>query len=89
MFVRKMRILRLKHNISTAQLAAAIHVSQQWISEIELSDAPRSPQTAELVCRAFETLLAARKSELFELEQDYLDHRDSLLDSVEEYRYEL
>ncbi|MEG0756090.1 MAG: helix-turn-helix transcriptional regulator [Oscillospiraceae bacterium] len=89
MLVRKMRVLRLKHNISTAQLAAAIQVSQQWISAIELSDTPRSPQTAELVCRAFETLLVARKSELLELEQDYLYHCDSLLDLVEECRYEL
>ena len=90
MQVRKMRILRLKYDISLAELASSCGVSSQRISEIELkADVSVTRGTAEMVKKGFARLIAARQSMIHQLHQDFECHKDALMDCVEEIGYEL
>lgn len=89
MLVKKMRVLRLAHGISLAELAAAAGVSAQWLSEAELSPRPHTAGTQKLIQAAFEQVLLRRKQELARLEAQYRKHQDSLFELVEETKYEL
>ena len=90
MKVRKMRILRLKYNISLAELATSCGVSSQRISEIELqTDVSVTQRTSEMVKIAFARIMAARQNRIQQLHQDYECHKETLMDCVEECEYEL
>ena len=90
MQVRKMRILRLKYDISLADLASSCGVSSQRISEIELNtDVSVTRGTAEMVKKGFARFIAARQSRIHQLHQDFECHKDALMDCVEEIGYEL
>lgn len=90
MQVRKMRLLRLKYQISLPELAQFCGISPQRISEIELNpDVRLDRHTAAKVNDAFASAVEQRYATLEQLESEYHKHKDTLLDCVEETTYEL
>lgn len=90
MKVRKMRLFRIKHRISLAELARFCGVSSQYISEIELNPEPKLGKEASArLIAAFSSVVEGRNHETMRLQQDFLNCKDTLLDSVEETAYEL
>ena len=53
--ILKLRVFRVKHRISLAELAQASSVSIQRISQIELMDCPLTPHIEEQLTRALES----------------------------------
>ena len=89
MKVSKLRLLREKHRISRAELSRACGVSKQRIYELEmLIDSPRG-RTEEKIIHGMVALILQRQTELDTLCMDFMKHRDTLLDRVEETAYEL
>ena len=60
--ILKLRVFRVKHRISLAELAQASSVSIQRISQIELMDCPRTPHIEEQLTRALEVVLLRRNA---------------------------
>ena len=90
MQVRKMRILRLKYDISLTELSRACGLSKQRISEIELKTAPTVRlDTSQKIVRAFSEIMERRREKHQKLFQDFERHKGSLMDCVEEIGYEL
>ena len=90
MQVRLMRILRLRYDISLAELARVCGVSSQRISEIELNTEPEiTPKTAAKIEDGFANVTEKRRRELHKLRKDYEKYKGSLMDCVEEIGYEL
>lgn len=90
MQVRKMRLFRLKYQITRKELGQACGLSPQRISEIELDPAPMlNAETKEKLEKAFETVVERRRGEWTELYQTFAYHRDTLTNAVEETAYEL
>ena len=84
MFVRKMRNLRLKHGVTLGELAQEAKLSHQRLSELELSNAVTAGKTSTAVARAFEEVVASRRSALYALERDFYLHKNGLLDRAKE-----
>ena len=84
MFVHKMRNLRLKHRISLMELARGISRSHQWLFKLEQRDSIPSDDSQAIVCRAFEEVIASRRSALYALERDFYLHKNSLFEQVKE-----
>lgn len=90
MLVRKMRILRMKYQITLPELARYCGLSPQRISEIELNaEVILDEATAVKVTGAFSDVIMQRRFMMEHLESAYLKHKDTLLDAVEETTYEL
>lgn len=89
MQVRKMRLLRHKHNITRPELGRACGLSPQRISEIELSMTGLAPETEEKLRRGFESVARRREDALYSLRGDLARHGESLFEPVEESGYEL
>ena len=60
--ILKLRVFRVKHRISLAELAQASSVSIQRISQIELMDCPLTPHIEEQLTRALEVVLLRRNA---------------------------
>ena len=89
MKVSILRLLREKHRLSRAELSRACGISKQRIYELEmLIDSPRR-ETKEKVVLGMDALILQRQAELDTLCMDFMKHRDSILDRVEETAYEL
>ena len=89
MMVRKFRILRLRHQISMAELAKVCGVSAQRISELELSESTPEAETVQNIQNGFEALLTLRGEQLASLRREYADCKDTLMERVGEYEYAL
>lgn len=89
MKVRKFRILRLRHHISMVELGRACGISAQRISELELSKSTPEAETVQKIQSGFELLLAQRGEKLDALRQEYSACKDTLMERVGEYEYEL
>ena len=89
MKVRKFRILRLRHHVSMVELGRACGVSAQRISELELSENKPSAETVQKIQSGFEALLTLRGEQLAALRREYADCKDTLMERVGEYEYEL
>ena len=89
MKVRKFRILRLRHHISMVELGRACGVSAQRISELELGESTPEAETVQKVQTGFETIIARRGEKLDTLQQEYITCKNSLMERVGEYEYEL
>ena len=89
MKVRKFRILRLRHHVSMVELGRACGVSAQRISELELSESTPEAETVQKIQNGFEALLTLRGEQLAALRQEYADCKNSLMERVGEYEYEL
>lgn len=89
MKVRKFRILRLRHHISTVELGRACGVSAQRISELELSESTPEAETVQKIQSGFTRILDERADRAAALRQEYEACKDTLMDRVGEYEYEL
>ena len=89
MKVRKFRILRLRHHISMVELGRACGVSAQRISELELGESTPEAETVQKVRSGFEAIITRRGEKLCTLQQEYAACKDSLMERVGEYEYEL
>ena len=89
MKVRKFRILRLRHHVSMVELGRACSVSAQRISELELSENKPSAETVQKIQSGFESIIAQRGEKLDTLQQEYIACKNSLMERVGEYEYEL
>jgi len=88
MQIRKLRLLRIKHNIQLEELGAAAGMSKQRVSQIELGEEISSKMVEKRISDAFFEVIAKKFIELSALETDYLEHKDSLFHFVED-DYEL
>ena len=79
---KRMRYLRLKHNISMPELSAHSTVSKQRLSQIELEEEAGSKQLTEMLEKTFYRMIENRRSRLAALEFDFNLHRKHLLDFV-------
>ena len=77
-----MRKIRLLHGISLKELAEAVSVSTQYMSNIELGDAYNrySQHLEKLVQEAFEAVILRKKLRLEELSKSYFDNKDRILE---------
>lgn len=90
MIVRKMRLLRKKHQIPLSELARFFGKPIQRINEIELNAEPKlRKDTRAKLLAAYSSIIEERKQDVLGLEQDYLKHKDTLMEGVEETTYEL
>ena len=65
-------------------------ISKQRISEIELkTDSEVTPKTAAKIADAFVRVAEKKQQKLQKFREDFERCRDSLMDCVEEYSYEL
>lgn len=87
--VRKFRLLRMKHHVSLAELAEAAGVSVQRVNQLELDMEYHPRRAVKTLDMAFCTVIAQRARKLDALRLDFMKHRDSLMDAVEETTYEL
>ena len=69
--ILKLRVFRVKHRISLAELAQASSVSIQRISQIELMDCPLTPHIEEQLTRALEVVLLRRNANAAAAIADY------------------
>ena len=88
MKIRKLRLLRFKHGIQQGELGAAAGLSKQRIGQLELGEAAVTRTLEEKISEALFELITNRLLSLSALETDYLNHKDSLFDFVED-EYEL
>ena len=89
MRARKIRLLRNKHHISLGELGKACGISNQRISKIELGDSYLTEKTGEKIQEGFRQIIECRRRMLLRLCEDYENHKDTLLEQVEEDEYEL
>ena len=86
--VTTMRLLRHKYGISMRELAEAVGVSHQHISNLELgkyADSYDYKLSGEvLVLRAFENIAANRMEQARWLSEDISEYHDRLLDFLED-----
>lgn len=79
----KLRVIRLRHRISLVELAAKAELTNQRISDLELTKMRASEHHEAIVDSALASLIAERKIDVISLEQDYLKNRGHLLDPIE------
>jgi transcriptional regulator with XRE-family HTH domain len=85
LFVNKMRNLRLKYRITLTELAKGFGGSRTWLSKLELKEkAPPIVPTQQAIIRAFEEVIANRRSALYALERDFHLHKEKLFEQAEE-----
>ncbi len=89
MKVRKMRLLRMKHNISCPELGKSVGLSPQRISELELGNTSVEYATIEKIQAAFCAVIDTRTEALHTLMKDYAKYKHDLVNVVEEQSYEL
>lgn len=87
--ISKLKLLREKHKLSREELGNACGLSMQRIYELEtLSTSPKQ-ETQEKLAHGMVTVILQRQADLDSLHFEYVKHRDTLLDRVEETAYEL
>ena len=89
MQMRAFRVLRRKYGIPLTELARACGVSEQRMSELELSVAEVKPSTLKKLQAGFEQVMEHRQTRLCQMQRDFDRHKCNLLDLVEELSYEL
>ena len=82
--ILKLRVFRVKHRISLAELAQASSVSIQRISQIELMDCPLTPHIEEQLTRALEVVLLRRSANAAAAIADYREQKGRLFLAVSE-----
>lgn len=82
--ILKLRVFRVKHRISLAELAQASSVSIQRISPIELMDCPLTPHIEEQLTRALEVVLLRRSANAAAAIADYREQKGRLFLAVPE-----
>ena len=82
--ILKLRVFRVKHRISLAELAQARGVSIRRISQIELMDCPLTPHIEEQLTRALEVVLLRRSANAVAAIADYREQKGRLFLAVPE-----
>lgn len=82
--ILKLRVFRVKHHISLAELAQASGVSIRRISQIELMDCPLTPHIEEQLTRALEVVLLRRSANAVAAIADYREQKGRLFLAVPE-----
>ena len=82
--ILKLRVFRVKHRISLAELAQASSVSIQRISQIELMDCLLTPHIEEQLTRALEVVLLRRSANAAAAIADYREQKGRLFLAVPE-----
>ena len=82
--ILKLRVFRVKHRISLAELAQASSVSIQRISQIELMDCPLTPHIEEQLTRALEVVLLRRNANAAAAIAGYREQKGRLFLAVPE-----
>ena len=82
--ILKLRVFRVKHRISLAELAQASSVSIQRISQIELMDCPLTPHIEEQLTRALEVVLLRCSANAAAAIADYREQKGRLFLAVPE-----
>lgn len=65
----RLRAIRLKYGISLVELERHSHVSNQYLSALELGNVSRTANNEEVLGCAIDEIIRSRKSSLFGLEQ--------------------
>lgn len=86
---RKFRFFRRMYGISLSCLAQSCGISEQRMSELELSEIPVAQSTVEKIQLGFERIIERRQLMLLQMREDYNRNRQTLLEPIEEYEYEL
>ena len=89
MLVAKLMLLRMKYGISRAELGSVCGITPQRIYELEKANYAITPATAEKLCCGMDVVLSRRQGWVDALRVDLQKHRSTLLEYVEENRYEL
>lgn len=89
MQVRKLRLLRLKYHISLMELSRATGLTPQRISELELGTGNTMEATEQKLIHGVEQVIRQRQRNHSALQDDFLLHKDTLMDLVGEADYGL
>ena len=79
----RLRILRLRNNISLKELHRYSGFSHQYISQLDLGVYGSTPHNEKLIDNAFRSIIASRRAALEQLERDYGAYKVNLLQPVE------
>ena len=85
----RLRAIRLKYGISLVELERHSHVSNQYLSALELGNVSRTANNEVVLGCAIDEIIRSRKSSLFGLEQMIRQYRGHLLETVEVEKGEL
>ena len=77
------------YGISLVELERHSHVSNQYLSALELGNVSRTANNEEVLGCAIDEIIRSRKSSLFGLEQMIRQYRGHLLETVEVEKGEL
>ena len=89
MLVRKLRLLRLKYGIYQTELARIMGISVQRLNILELNCEKLTPEMTARIQSAFEQVSASRVDQATALQKDFILHRETLCECVEDRDYEL
>lgn len=84
MYVRKLRLFRMKYHIPLREIAVNCGFSTQRLNQIELGMCEISPVTKEKITHGLWTAVEARIRRSLELERDYHRTIPTMMDYVEE-----
>ena len=87
--MRKLRLLRLKYHISLVELSRASGLTPQRISELELGSGNILAATEQKLQNGMEQVIKQRKEALVALQNDYLQHKDTLMNPAGEIDHDL
>ena len=87
--MRKLRLLRLKYHISLVELSRASGLSPQRISELELGSGNILTATEQKLQNGMEQVIRRRKEDQVDLQNDYLRHKNTLMELVGEADHDL
>lgn len=79
----RLRILRLRHNISLKELHRYSGFSHQYISQLDLGTYGSTPHNEKMIDSAFRSIIASRRAALEQLERDYGVYKGNLLQPLE------
>ena len=89
MKVCKIRLLRHKYNITTAELGRVCGYAPQSVSRLELLNETMTENARRRLLKGFYDIAHRRQASALDLLDDITTHEGSLFDSVEESEYEL
>lgn len=89
MQVRKLRLLRLKYRISLMELSRTTGLTPQRISEIELNAGNMQDATVQKLVEGIEQVIFQRQKDHTALQNDFLLHKNTLMEMVGEADYGL
>lgn len=81
--ITRLRLFRLKHQISLSELHRHSGLSHQHISRLELCRRSRTPKGERVLADAIRSIIISRREALENLEREYEVYRGNLLQPLE------